>query len=104
MWLKQEGQVERCNNVVKAGRLGCEMQQCGKSKKVRLRDATMWLKQEGQVERWLKDATMWLKQEGQVERCNNVVKAGRLGRATMWLKQEGQVERCNNVVKAGRLG
>ena len=21
MWLKQEGQVERCNNVVKAGRL-----------------------------------------------------------------------------------
>ena len=37
MWLKQEGKVERCNNVVKAGRLGlemqagrlgCEMQQC----------------------------------------------------------------------------
>ena len=34
MWLKQEGKVERCNNVVKAGRLD-------------LRDATMWLKQEG---------------------------------------------------------
>ena len=33
MWLKQEGQVERSNNVV------------------RLRDATMWLKQEGQAER-----------------------------------------------------
>ena len=27
----------------------------------------------------LRDATKWLKQEGQVERCNNVVKAGRLG-------------------------
>ena len=49
MWLKQEGQAERCNNVVKAG-------------KARLRDATMWLKQEGQA-----------------ERCNNVVKARRLG-------------------------
>ena len=33
------------------------------------------------------DATMWLK-HGQVERC----------------KQEGKVERCNNFVKAGRLG
>ena len=47
--LKQEGQVERCNNVVKA-----------------------WMAR-------LRDATMQLKQEGQVERCNNVVKAGRLG-------------------------
>ena len=27
----------------------------------------------------MRDATMWLKQEGKVERCNNVVKAGRLG-------------------------
>ena len=27
--LKQEGKVERYNNVVKAGRLGLEMQQCG---------------------------------------------------------------------------
>ena len=52
------------------------MQQCGKSRKARLRDATIWLKQESYV-----------------ERCNNVVKAGRF-----W------VERCNNVVKAGRLG
>ena len=34
MWLKWEGNVERCKNEVKAG-------------KVRLRDATMWLKQEG---------------------------------------------------------
>ena len=33
--------------MVKAGRLGLEMQQCGYSRKVRLRDATMWLKQEG---------------------------------------------------------
>ena len=29
IWLKQEGKVERCNNVVKAGRLGCEMQKYG---------------------------------------------------------------------------
>ena len=29
MWLKQEGQVERCNNVVKAERLGLEMLQWG---------------------------------------------------------------------------
>ena len=51
MWLKQEGEAERCNNVVKAG----------------------------QVKARLRDATMQLKQEGQVERCNNVVKAGWLG-------------------------
>ena len=49
MQLKQEGQAERCNNVVKEGRLG------------------------------MRDATMWLKQEGQDERCNNVVKAVKLG-------------------------
>ena len=36
MWLKQEGQAERCNNV--AG-------------KARLRDATMWLKHEDKAER-----------------------------------------------------
>ena len=87
MWLKQEGQVERCNNVVKAGRLGSEMQQCSLSRKARFRDATMWLNQECQV-----------------ERSNNVVKQeGKLRDATMWLKQEGQVVRCNNMVKAGRL-
>ena len=45
------------------------------SRKVRLRDATMWLKQEGYVEK----STMWLKQEVEFGRCNNVVKAGRLG-------------------------
>ena len=28
MWLKQEGKFGRCNNVVKAGRLGREMQPC----------------------------------------------------------------------------
>ena len=38
------------------------MQQCGLSRKARLRDPTTWLKQEGKV-----------------ERCNNMVKAGRLG-------------------------
>ena len=75
MWLKQEGQVERCNNVVKAGRLGSEMQQCSLSRKARFRDATMWLNQECQVER----SNNVVKQEGKVERCNNVVKAGRLG-------------------------
>ena len=48
--------------MVKAGRIVWEMQQCGKSRKVGLRDATMWLKQEGKV-----------------KRCVNVVKAGRLG-------------------------
>ena len=64
MWLKQEGQVERCNNVVKAA-----------TSSFRFRDATMWLKQEGQVER----SNNVVKQEGKVERCNNVVKARRLG-------------------------
>ena len=47
MWLKQEGKVERCNNVVKG-------------RKARLRVATMWLKQEGKVERCNK----MVKQEG----------------------------------------